>query len=162
MRSFVLLMLMLLSGGVKAQETTFTFSAVPSMPVPQQPFQIRIEVSPATCYVLPGDLDVTALGGNVIRYDLWLSESCGPIPDQERSYFVPALPAGVYTFRFAICSQPIPGNEPCTIHSEQTVFVGGAPQPSVIPTLSLFGLPLLLSLITLLAASALGRSRSSS
>ena len=157
MRNFVLLMMMLLAGSVGAQ-AHYAFTVLPAMPVPEQAFLIRVELTPPSCTELPGALGATSPNGNVVSYYLDVPDFCWlPLPDATRTYSVPPLPTGVYIFRFYLCSNNTPPTAPCLTHSEQTVFVGGAPQPREIPSRSLLALALMMGFIVTFGAVALRR-----
>src|SRR5690606_24478242 len=103
----------------------FTFTVVPSSPVANQQFQIRVELGNLGCVPLPDALSTTGSGGNVIRYELHVPDSCFPFPPQARTYSVAPLPAGNYTFQYVYCphANPPQPDELCSTISEQTVTV---------------------------------------
>ena len=143
--------LALLAGPVVAQDG-FTFAILPSSPVPQQPFQVRVAQTPATCAMSHVSLWVAPPSNDVVNVYLDVPDYCRfPTPGPEQFYVAPALPAGIYRFRFYLCSNNTPPTPPCLPHSEQFVLIGGPPQPSVIPATSA---PMQWLLVALLAATA--------
>lgn len=154
-----LLLLTLLAGNVAAQDTTYAFTVSPDPPIANQEFQIHVAMSPPSCVILPDAMTVTSFPGNVIRYEVHVPDFCSlPLPPQERTYTLPALPPGAYTFRFAVCTSAIPPLEPCSIVGEQAALIvgsGASLPPSAIPSLSSWGLAVLAGIAVLFGLAVL-------
>lgn len=104
MRSFVVIMLLLLANPAAAQNPNYyDFEVLPQSPAAGQAFRLRVTLSALSCLRLPESIMVTPLAGNVVQYELHIDDVCFPHPDQERIYSVPPLAAGPYTFRLASC-----------------------------------------------------------
>jgi len=160
MRNLMFWSSLLLAGSAFGQTGQYSFSVIPASPIAGQEFQIRVNLSNLGCVPLPSTLPASPLGNNVIRYELYVPDSCFPFPQQEQTYAVQALPAGQYTFRFAICPQPIPPPQgsTCSTLSEQTITVAGSASPSVIPSLSWWGLSMLTCIAALFGLVAMRRA----
>jgi hypothetical protein len=160
-RRFALLVV-LFSPPVLAGETGYTFHVIPDTPQAGQPLQIRIVTEPNMCVPLPADLEVQALDGNVVRYNIVSSDGCEPpnIPAEDRVYSVPSLPAGTYTFRFFVCGLQPTDESPdgCSLLEELSVSVLGVSGRRVtVPTLS--GFVAILAVLAMLGAAWIGGRR---
>jgi hypothetical protein len=164
MRGLVLVLFLLVATRATAQSPNYYgFEVLPPSPVAGQPFQLRVTLSALSCLLLPEAVIVTPLAGNVVQYELHMDDVCFPHPDQERSYSVPPLAAGQYTFRLASCLHAVPPlpNEQCYTARERavTVVAAGNIEPSGIPSLSVWSLSLLAAVAALLGFAAMRRGR---
>lgn len=158
MRIFGFLILMLVVGAAAGQDARFSFTVIPNPPAANQPFQVRVTLAALSCYTLPSAIIATHPSPNVVQYELHMDDSCLPLPEQQRTYSVPALSPGQYTFRLAGCLRPDPLLPPpsCGIAAEQTVSVALVPlTANVIPILSSLTLTLLIGVMATLGAFVL-------
>lgn len=135
----------------------FTFTVIPPQPVAGKPYQLRITKPAEGCgNPLPALIDVADLGGGVIRHAVPGYDFCEQnVPAQDVTYSVPALPAGNYTFRFALCGLfPVD----CQTLEDRAVTVLGQVNPArhTIPTLSQAALAMIAALVL---AAALKQAR---
>lgn len=140
---------------VVALGVNYTFTVVPSQPVAGQAFEIRITQPFDGCGIpLPPLIDTADLGNGVIRYAIPGYDYCElNVPSETRSYSVPALPAGIYTFQFAACGLfPVD----CHTFEERVVTVLPAPRRFTVPGLTPVGAAVS---IMLLAAAAIVNGR---
>lgn len=162
MRYFIMLILLLSAGTAVGQDSRYSFSVIPNPPTANQPFQIRVTAEALSCYTLPDSLTVTQPTPNVVQYEMRILDGCLPVPEQQRLYTVPALPAGPYTVRFARCISPsvesLP-TTPCGLVAEQGIVVAASSAlPNTIPATSALTMPLLIALTAVLGAMFLRRS----
>lgn len=159
MRNLGFLILMLVATAAAGQDPRFSFTAVPNPPASNQPFEIRVTVAALYCYVLPNALTISQPAANVVQYELRMVDSCLPLPEQQRTYTVPALPAGQYTLRLAACAAPpaqLP-TAPCGMVAERSIVVAPMIEPRAIPALSPLAMPLLAAVMAVLGAFFLRR-----
>jgi len=126
MRALLLIAFLLFATNVSSQSPQpFNFEVLPPSPVAGQPFQLRVTLRALSCYLLPDATIITPLVGNIVQYELHMTDGCFPYPDQERIYSVTPLAAGTYTFRLATCIHVIPPlpNEQCYPAIEHPVTV---------------------------------------
>ena len=129
----------------------FTFTVIPAQPVAGQPFNIQVTKPAEGCgNPLPSGIDAADLGASIIRYALPGYDFCEPnVPAQDMTYDVPALPAGNYTFRFALC-----GLFPVDCHTleDRTVVVieSSTQRRFTIPALSLIGAGSMIAVVLLI------------
>lgn len=68
MRSFVVIMLLLLANPAAAQNPNYyDFEVLPHSPAAGQAFQLRVTLSALSCLRLPESINVTPLAGNVVQ-----------------------------------------------------------------------------------------------
>lgn len=153
-RTLFLVFALLYAGiGCAATFGDFTFDVEPSLPVAGAPFDIRVGVAAGSCHRLAPLLPTTALGEHIIRVEVVTSDMCTSNPAQERTYAMPPLAAGSYTFRYALCGVTVFGYS-CAALGDETVTVVPAEAAGdirVVPTLSESGVAVT-ALIVLLAA----------
>ena len=162
MRALVVVLLLLIITRVTAQNPhPYAFEVLPASPIAGQPFQLRVTVPALECLTLPNATVVTPLAGNIVQYELHMTDACFPNPAQERTYDVPSLFAGVYTFRLATCIHYLPPlpNEQCYTAIEHSVTVrasgmGASDLPFVSPSASWF----LMCAVLLFGFAAMRRS----
>jgi hypothetical protein len=156
MRHLFLLILLLSAGTAVGQDSRYSFSAIPNPPTANQPFQIRVTAEALSCYTLPDSVTVTQPAPNVVQYEMRILDGCLPLPEQQRLYTVPALPAGPYTVRLARCISPsveLLPTTPCGLVAEQGIVVAAnAAAPNAIPAMSSRTMPLLIALTAVLGA----------
>lgn len=150
MRHLIFVILMTLVGSAAAQDPRYSFTVSPNPPTAGQSFQLHVTLRELSCVLLPDSVAVTLLAGNIVQYELHMTDNCFPYPEQQRTYTVPGLTVGTYTLRLATCLHAIPPlpNEACFSAVEMPVTVVlGPSEPRVIPTLTLWSLMILICLL---------------
>lgn len=148
---------------IAAGDTYYTFYVVPETPMADQPFQIRVVTQPNMCVPLSEQLGVQQ-AGNVVHYKIFSSDACYPpnLPAEDKTYPVPPLPSGTYTFRFEVCGFQPTDESPdgFRLLEERAASVFGTTDTRfTVPTLSLGSRLTLVVGVLVLGGSATRRSQ---
>lgn len=161
MRTFIFVLFVALAGSAVAQDPRYSFTVSPTSPVAGQSFELQVTLRELSCVLLPDSVAVTSLPGNVVQYELHMTDNCFPYPEQNKTYVVPGLPAGSYTFRLATCLHAIPPapDEACFSAVERpVVVVSGNSGTQAVPLLSMSGVLILSCWLALTGLAALRRT----
>lgn len=153
-------MLLVAAPAASAGTAYYTFHLVPALPRADAPFALRVVTPANMCVPLGSQLGVQRAGA-VVRYQVFSSDGCFPnLPADDRTYAVPALGAGRYTFRSEVCGFQPTADSPdgCGRLEERSVAMfGAAGAPFTVPALS--GAAAVLAMLAVLAGAWRARRR---